>query len=328
MIPGRASSREDGATLLSVLLLIVLMSTAALAATDALARSVSVARVSDGRADSFWAARGALSVGEAVLNEMLAGRGSKLTADSALLREPVVFPYPRGTIVVRFREASNCLNLNTLILGETDEGVSMTEPDRLRQMFEDAGLFSNDARELVDTLADWMDENTSPRAFGAEDAVYSQRDVPHRAPGQRLISLTELRAVKGYDPVKLAALDPMLCVRDKSENVPLNINTLTDAQAPLLTARFSSQLTRADAERLIESRPEGGWLNVEEFLLSERVAIITPDKRNDFELSTESGRIAADITVQSDTGTLRIAAEFERGSDGQFVLNGSHRRPG
>ena len=122
---GRASSREDGATLLSVLLLIVLMSTAALAATDALARSVSVARVSDGRADSFWA----LSVGEAVLNDMLAGRGSKLTADSALLREPVVFPYPRGTIVVRFHEASNCLNLNTLILGETDEGVSMTEPD-------------------------------------------------------------------------------------------------------------------------------------------------------------------------------------------------------
>ena len=90
------SHHERGATLLSVLLIIVLMSTAALAATDALARSVSVSRVSASRADSFWATRGALSVGETIVNEALAKTDGALTADSLLCLRIRAGRFPSG----------------------------------------------------------------------------------------------------------------------------------------------------------------------------------------------------------------------------------------
>ena len=180
------SDHERGATLLSVLLIIVLMSTAALAATDALARSVSVSRVSASRADSFWATRGALSVGEAFVNEALAKTDGALTPDSLLFREPIVFAYSRGTISVRFYEATNCLNLNALSLGDGEASAGSVSPDQLHRMLEGAGLFNSEAQHLVDSLSDWMDADTSPRASGAEDGAYGGRAIPHRTPGQRL----------------------------------------------------------------------------------------------------------------------------------------------
>lgn len=318
--------KDSGATLLSVLLLIVLMSTAALAATDALARSVQVSRVSADRADSFWAARSALSVVEEVINELLAQSGGKLDVDSAVFSQPIAFTYPRGTISVDLYDATNCLNLNSLVLSDAEDAGGEITLDQLHRVFEGAGLFSTEAREMVDTLADWMDADTSPRAFGGEDAMYQNRDVPHRAPGQRLVSSEDLRAINGFTPVTFSAVSHLVCVRSDTTNPPLNINTLTDADAPLLAARFSENLSVSEAERLILSRPSGGWLNVEEFLLSESVVSIAPELRKDDDLSTVSSVIGAVITVSTDSGDVFIDATYGRGDNEQFALLGSHRR--
>ena len=96
----------------------------------------------------------------------------------------------------------------------------------------------------------------------------------------------------------------------------------------MLAARFSDELSASEAERLILSRPEGGWLNVDEFLLSHDVVSIAPALRRDSELSIRSARIGAAISVTSDTGTLRMDATYERGSDGYYVLEGTNRRSG
>ena len=322
------SDHERGATLLSVLLIIVLMSTAALAATDALARSVSVSRVSASRADSFWATRGALSVGEAFVNEALAKTDGALTPDSLLFREPIVFAYSRGTISVRFYEATNCLNLNALSLGDGEASAGNVSPDQLHRMLEGAGLFNSEAQHLVDSLSDWMDADTSSRASGAEDGAYGGRAIPHRTPGQRLVSISDLRAIDGFTPDVMNEISNLVCVRSRSDDAPLNINTLTAAQAPLLAARFSDELSTSEAEQLILSRPEGGWLNVGEFLLSRDVASIAPELRRDSALSIRSDRIGAAISIASDTGTIRIDATYGRGTDGIYVLQGSNRRSG
>jgi general secretion pathway protein K len=322
------SPHERGATLLSVLLIIVLMSTAALAATDALARSVSVSRISASRADSFWATRGALSVGEALVNEALTGSDGALLANSLVFREPIIFNYSRGTITVQLYEATNCLNLNALAIGNDDASTGTVPPDQLHRMLEAAGLFSSEARHLVDSLSDWMDADTSPRASGAEDGAYRGRNVPHRTPGQRLVSVSDLRAIEGFTAEVMEQVSRLVCVRPTSDDAPLNINTLTADQAPLLAARFSEELSTSEAEQLILSRPEGGWLNVDEFLLSRDVASIAPELRRESELSTRSAQIGARISVTSDTGTIRIDATYGRGTDGYYVLKGSNRRAG
>lgn len=325
MMQSENRDTERGATLLSVLLLIVLMSTAALAATDALARSVHVSRVSTDRADRFWAARGAISVGEVIVNELLAQTNGKLDADSAIFAEPIRFTYPRGVITVDLYDATNCLNLNSLVLSDAEDAGGTVSTDQLHRLLEGAGLFSTEAREMVDTLADWMDADSSPRAFGGEDALYFDRAVPHRTPGQRLVSRQDLRAIKGYTPETRAAISDLVCVRSDTNNPPMNINTLTESQAPLLAARLSEELSVSEAERLILSRPSGGWLNVEEFLLSENVVSIAPELRRDHELSTVSSVIGAIITVSSGTGDIAIDALYGRGDNGRFVLLNSHR---
>ncbi|KCZ48867.1 type II secretion system minor pseudopilin GspK [Hyphomonas pacifica] len=319
-------SRESGATLLSVLLVITLMSAAALAATDALARSVSVSRTSGYRADSFWAVRGALAAGEQVVNELLASLQGNLAADSSLLREPVTLPYERASIIISLRDASNCFNLNSI---EGDEGTGRggKAPLRsLRTLYEEAGIYGNEARQLTDSLADWIDADTSTRPSGAEDPLYRSRAIPHRTGGQKLLSVAEVRAVEGYTSEVMARLDGLVCVRRAEFETLLNINTLTLSQAPLLPALFSRELSITEAERIISSRPEGGWANVGEFLSLPDIMKIAPEMRSDQVLSVASNHVEADIVISSPAGATRITALYGRMADGSFVLQDAYRR--
>ena len=325
MTPSRLS-RERGATLLSVLLIIALMSAAALAATDALARSVSVSRTSGYRADGFWAARGALAAGEQVVNEVLAQVQGNLTAESSVLMEPMIFPYERATITISLRDASNCFNLNS-IQGDDGEGNSGNAPLRnLRTLYEEAGFYGNEARQLSESLADWIDADTSTRPSGAEDSIYRSRAVPHLTGGQKLLSVGEVRAVEGYTPEVIARLEQLVCIRRPEDETRLNINTLTLSQAPLLSALFSHELSVTEAERIISSRPEGGWVSVEEFLSLPDISKIVPEMRSDHFLSTTANHVEADILISSAAGSMRMVAVYGRAVDGSFVLKGSHRR--
>ncbi|MBR9807397.1 MAG: type II secretion system minor pseudopilin GspK [Alphaproteobacteria bacterium] len=325
MRPSRVS-RERGATLLSVLLMIALMSAAALAATDALARSVSVSRTSGYRADGFWAARGALAAGEQVVNEVLAQVQGSLTADSSVLMEPMTFPYERASITISLKDASNCFNLNS-IQGDEGEASNANAPLRnLRTLYEEAGFYGNEARQLSESLADWIDADTSTRPSGAEDPIYRSRAIPHRTAGQKLLSVGEVRAVEGYTSEVMARLDGLVCIRRPEDETRLNINTLTLPQAPLLSALFSYELSVTDAERIISSRPEGGWVSVEEFLSLPDILKIAPEMRSDNVLSTTANHIEADILISSAAGSMRMVALYGRVADGSFVLKGSHRR--
>ena len=323
-----ARPRKDrGATLLSVLLIIALMSVAALAATDALARSVSVSRTSADRAESFWVARGATAAGEQVVNQVMEPLEGKLTAGMDLFNAPVMFAYERGAISITLRDATNCFNLNRIDAGDEDADTERGKPvQQLSDMLEQAGLFASDARQLSDALADWMDEDNSPRPYGAEESLYRSRHVPHRTAGTQLVSMNDLRAIEGFTPDVLARIDALICVRTSSEDAPLNINTLTAEQAPLLAARFSDELSARDAERIILSRPEGGWLNADEFLALPEVAQIAPAMRSDGVISIISSYLEADISVASASGTVRLLALYGRDASGKFVLQGSQRR--
>lgn len=324
MIPIKpASQREKGATLLTVLLIIALMSVAAVAATDALARSIGVSRISDDRAGSFWAARAGTSAGELIVTDLMASIEGELTAEAAMFQEPVIFAYERGSISITLREATNCFNLNML---ETEENGPQLE--RLRELLEGAGFFASEARQLAEALADWMDGDTSTRPSGAEDSVYAARSVPHLSAGTRLVSINDLRAIEGYTPEVLFQLKGLVCVRAAGVERPLNINTLTLEEAPVLAARFSPEMSAREAERAILNRPEGGWLNAEEFLAMPDIARIAPQLRSDGAISIISSYIEADMRIRSGSVSVHMTALYGRGSEGNFVLLDSHRSAG
>lgn len=293
----RAPNPERGASLLSVLVIVMLMSVAAITATDALARSVIIAKASGVRTETFWTARGAATATGAYLATAIQLSGSRLTLDSELLDQQVTLPAGHGRVEINVREASNCFNLNTLT-DATEEADLASEPlKRYVDLLVAAGFNEAEAESLGEKLMDWIDPDLSTRTYGAEDGFYVSQAEPYRTAGRKLRSVSELRAIVGYDARSLSIVEPLVCLRPVSQQAPLNLNTLTVEQAPLLASLYSSELSVDDARTLIEERPTGGWADLEAFQSEDPIMRILPEARNDQALSIGSSYLAADMSI-------------------------------
>ena len=320
------TDRERGASLLSVLVIVMLMSVAAVAATDALARSVLIAKSSGARAETFWTARGAASAAASYLTKIVKVSEGVLNSESDLFTQPITLPAGNGMVVLQAREASNCFNLNAISGGAGEsEG-----DDASLQAYEDflvsVGMDKAEAQSLAEKLADWVDADFSTRTYGAEDGYYASQAEPYRAANARLRSVSELKAIAGYDAEVRARLDNLVCLRPSREQSVLNINTLTLEQAPLLVALFSTELSVDDAKTLIDSRPTGGWSGVEAFLQQDTINRIAPDARNETALSIASSYLTADIDIGTGDLVTTYRALYRRAESGDVSLVSMVRR--
>ncbi len=264
----RCDNSERGAALLSVLMIVVAMSVAAVTALDALARSVSVSRAGQFRAEATWAIRSAEALGESFLTEVIEQTEGRIGMQTPMLGEPQVFSTPRFNVTAILSPASNCFNLNAISTGSEGDAaeVNKQQYDNYVEMLRGAGIFEGEAQSLADTLADWIDRDDISRPSGAESSYYGTLDVSHRSAGQLLENTSELNAIAGYTPEIQARLKNLICVYPTTIQNRLNINVLTPDQAPLLQALFSREMSVDVARGLITSRPANGWLSIEEFL--------------------------------------------------------------
>jgi general secretion pathway protein K len=322
----RNCDKEKGASLLSVLVIVMLMSVAAIAATDALARSVLIMKSSSARAETFWTARGA---GEAVatyLTKAMKLNEGNLNAESELFSQPTTLPAGNGVVVVQVSEASNCFNLNALFNSAAGGEVS----DEALQSYDDllvaADFDDGEAESLSDKLADWVDADYSTRTYGAEDSYYASQSEPYRAANAKLRSISELKAVAGYDAEVLSRVKGLTCLRPGLEQSVININTLTADQAPLLVALYSGELSADDARAMIDSRPTGGWLNMDEFVQQDAIMKIAPEARNEMAVALASDYLAADIRIGTGGLLTNYQALYRRAETGDVSLVSMVRR--
>ncbi len=140
---------------------------------------------------------------------------------------------------------------------------------------------------VTDSLLDWLDKDDQVSRDGAEDPDYSSLINPYLAANNLMASKSEIRLVNGVDPRWVMQLSPHICVIPNLDIVQININTLTEEQAPVLAALTGIDLD--DASSLISSRPATGFNNVETFLNDPIFANdpIKDEKRNWFTLDTE-----------------------------------------
>jgi len=103
---------------------------------------------------------------------------------------------PECFFTYRLRPEDGKLNLNNLVLHETDE------PNRqfmgiFERFFRAYNIENPDA--LVDSLVDWIDENSNTEGRGGEgDNHYAQLVPPIKIKNYRLFSLSEIARVKGF----------------------------------------------------------------------------------------------------------------------------------
>jgi general secretion pathway protein K len=127
------------------------------------------------------------------------------------------------------------------------------------------GAGEADARRIAEAAADWVDSDTVPGPGGAEDEAYASGPDPYRTANSLFAEPGELRAVAGMTPELYRRLSPFLCALPVSDLAPINLNTLSPEQAPLLAMLAPGQLSLERARAVLAARPAGGWGSQVEF---------------------------------------------------------------
>lgn len=305
---------EEGVALITVLMIVAAMSAVAVALSAAVMSATTRARTVDAASQADWLALASEEVGRALIEEMFTASEGRLSVDMPGFAEPVRFPIEGGEITMRASDGGNCFNVNRLRITpvrEDENAVGVSGPNAaedFESLLKLAEVGDQNLTGLVYSAADWIDADQSPGLNGAENAYYASSGLQYRTPGLPMIDASELRAVRYYTPDVMDALGPLVCALPESGEQTLNINTLTAAQAPLLSLAFSGALSVEAARDLIFQRPVGGWPDVETFLTEPAIRQISPDLRRSKLLSvlTEYVRVQAAIDFANRRRTVEI----------------------
>jgi general secretion pathway protein K len=260
--------RERGAALLAVLLLVAVTGAIAAAAMEGLRLSRAVAANATALDQARGFADGVEQLALLTLDDQIARSPNKTTLDGDWNGAVRRMPMPGGAIAeARVRDGGNCFNVNSVVEGEALSMLAR-RPSGVAQfigLMIALGTSESDARRVAEAAADWVDSDSVPGPGGAEDEAYSGGPEPYRTANSLFVEPGELRAVAGMTPELYRRLSPWLCALPISDLAPINVNTLTPDQAPLLAMLAPGQLSLDRARAVIAARPTGGWGSQVEF---------------------------------------------------------------
>lgn len=183
----------------------------------------------------------------------------------------VKYPVDNGTLSGQLTDLQACLNLNALGVEPDPNSANKTNPAHkalfaILENIED--LPSDESEEgMADSVFDWLDKNSITYRSGAEEGEYLSRQFPYMTANSLFASVSELRLIKGFNPLVMEKVLPFVCVIPGSTLLSINVNTVTAEQALLLSGLID-ELSVSGAEAVIAARPEDGFDNIEEFFES------------------------------------------------------------
>lgn len=297
----RPKNRE-GMALLTVLLLVAVMAAVAAAVLDDVRFSVRRTTNTERLAQAQWYADGAERLARRRIARLVARDPARTPLQPAWNGRRFDFPMEGGVIGATLRDGQACFNLNSVVQGV---GEDLTvRPEGVAQFLalgRAVGAPESRMRAAADALVDWLDADGETRPLGAEDGAYAGLADPYRTAGMMLVEVSELRAVKGVDPDLYQRLRPWVCALPTTRPAPLNINTLTADQAPLLVMLADGALGADEARRLIARRPADGWRDVAAFRADPRAAALPAAADEQLTVVTRF----FDLRIDVDHGGLR-----------------------
>lgn len=301
---------DRGAALLTILMIVSVMSVAAVAAVSSLSRSIELSRSASHRSQIRLASQSILEFGAPVVEQFVSQ-----SVNGLLPTDIIALPFERGMINMTVTDATNCFNLNQI--GAIDDSLA---DERYQKLLVTLGFFEADARALTDSLADWIDTNDNPRAFGQESNFYARQETPYMAANTRLANVSELYAIEGYTSEIVKRISPFICTRPNADQTPLNIETLKEADASLLVTLFSNEMKVETAEGLILGRPLDGWGTTEAFLTHPTVLQIAEHARNDAMISINPSYIDLHAQISSGPMTQTVKLTYDIATSSEPTL--------
>jgi len=160
---------------------------------------------------------------------------------------------------------------------------------------------------LADALLDWVDADGNARyPNGAEDEFYLLLERPYRTANRLLVSVSELRLVKGYDPQVMELLLPHVTVLP--DETSINVNTAS----PLVLQALNPELSETDVSALIVDRGENGYENINDFLSHNSLAGLELDV--DVDVTSDFFMVLTDVVIGS--SRVQLESLLERKQDG------------
>lgn len=290
---------EEGAALLTVLLLVAVMAGLSAMALERLRLSTHLAANSI----ALDQARAFAMAGEAVvasrIGEFAGPNIRKTTLQGNWNGHAFRIPIPGGLAVAGIHDGGNCFNLNSVANGLAANELT-TRPGGMAEfvgLMQAVGIDTNQAGRVAASLADWIDADTVPNPGGAEDSDYARAARPYRTANTLIADPSELRAVAGVTPEIYAKLRPWICALPTTDLSPLNVNTLLPTQTPLLQMLLPGQIDERRARAAIEGRPEGGWDNPSDFWSMQALTGLTTGEAGT-QLRVKTRWFALDLDVE------------------------------
>ncbi len=294
---------REGMALLAVLLLVAVMAVVAVAVLDDVRFSVRRTTNAETGAQAQWYADGAETLARRRIERLTALDLNRTSTTPAWNGRAVTLPIDGGTLTATVRDGQACFNLNSVVTWTGDRLAARPVGEaQLMALGRAVGVDPLRMRTITDSLIDWVDTDTTARPLGAEDSVYAALAEPYRTGGVLLAEVSELRTVRGVDKEAYDRLRPHLCALP-TDRSPINVNTLAQADAPLLVMLTGGSLSLPAARAVIAARPAGGWPDPAGFWSQPALTSLQPDLAARDQVTVRTDYFAVRIDV--DHGGVR-----------------------
>lgn len=290
---------EEGAALLTVLLLVSVMAILAAAALERLKLATHLTSNGAAIEQARAYAMAAETVARYRIGDLIQRDAAKTTLEGDWAGKPTNFPIDGGIATARLDDGGNCFNLNSLV-DKGQDGVLVARPAAITQFARLMTLLEipgRDALAIANATADWIDTDGVPIPGGAEDGAYGTAPSARRTANTMLSDVSELRVIAGMTGTYYTRVRPYVCALPVTDLTMINVNTLRLDQAPLLSMLLPD-LDPARAAQAIDARPLRGWDSLSTFWNLPPLTAISPadDARSQIKLTTRWFDLA--ITVE------------------------------
>ena len=269
--------KQQGAALVIVLFIVALAATIAADMANSLMVQVQKATNIQTQQQAKWYSYGAEELAKRALVQVKKDDPDSINLDQPWAREEIPYPVDHGTLSGKITDLQACLNLNALRAkaqnnntnqGSQQLGGKNTNPAHaalleLLKNIDDLPSYESE-EALADGVYDWLDEDSITYRSGAEEDEYMSRQMPYLTANNLMASVSELRVIRGFNPLVMEKVKPYVCVIPGNAELAINVNTLLPEQSLLLSALIPG-LTKSGADDIIAARPKEGFSDINEF---------------------------------------------------------------
>lgn len=326
--------QQKGVALLVVLILLVMMSALAAKISQQFCRNLQKTHYQVSQQQLRWAMQAQEKVVKDRLQTDASGESKPLSLDGDW-HQPLETRGEDYTVVSQVEDAQDCLNVNNLFTAEAapqgQSAPAVVEKPRkeqsVEQLLTESGLSQSTAEEVYFQLVDYLDGDSTTAKEGAESDAWAGV-VPARQPANQMMrSIVEIKLLPAFPASAYPKVSKLLCALPDAAS-KVDVNTLQPEQAAVLAAMFPGKLTQDDAVRLLDSRPESGWENMEAF--SKALEQTFPQVKDDLpqvadRFSVNSRYFRVNYSGNTDELTLRVVSQLQINNEAGEIVTWQRR---